>query len=122
MLYNKLNMIDKPNKPVTPTSSIPLSHDDGLEPFLSAMTGSDVVMTGRKVSGEAYEGRELRNISFVTRAGGVYIIGLDPNVNDVRNFPLVGVTEMTVVGLGVFERPAVLAMVDRALSKTGGGK
>lgn len=109
------------DKPTTTKQPIPLAHDESLEPLLSAMTGSDVVLTGRKVSGEAYEGRELRNVSFVPRGGGVYVIGLDPSVNGVRNFPLVGVTEMTVVGLGVFERPAVLAMVDRAL-RTGGGK
>lgn len=99
----------------TAAKPIPLAHDEHLEPLLSEMTGSEVMISGRKVSGEVYEARTLSNVSFVSQRGGVYVIGMDTAKNQVRNFPLAGVTEMTVVGLGTFQREAVLNMVDRAL-------
>lgn len=74
----------------TPLGRGPLhvATDHMLHPLLSALTGSDVTLTGRKLDGTPYAGRHLTNVSFVPVGGSVHVVGMDPDSHGVRRFDL----------------------------------
>jgi hypothetical protein len=65
-----------------------LATDHLIHPLLSALTGSDVTLTGRKLDGTPYAGRHLTNVSFVPVGGSVHVVGMDPDSHGVRRFDL----------------------------------
>lgn len=104
---------------------IPSATDYSLSPTLSALTGSDVLVTGHKKSGEPFD-RQLDNISVRPTRTGVMLIGLDPVCSQVRQFDLGGVETLRVVGGATYKREQLLGMLDEAIAtlkaSMGGGK
>lgn len=83
----------------SPHGPLHLATDHLLEPTLSVLSGSDVVLSGTKSDGTAFSGRTLANVSFRPSGhGAIHVIGMDPEAGGLA-----------------FERGEVLAMLDRAI-------
>ena len=75
-----------------------LATDHLLHPALSHLTGSDVVLSGRKTDGTPYRDRSLRNVSFLpARTGRVLVVGMDSDAGGVRSFDLVLVDRIEAI-------------------------
>lgn len=91
-----------------------LATDHLLEPTLSALSGSDVTLSGTKADGTPFRTRTLTNVSFRPNGtSGVHVIGMEPGVG-IRQFDLGRIDRMESSGLA-FDRQAVLAMLDRSI-------
>lgn len=88
--------------------------DHLLEPTLSALSGSDVVLSGIKSDGTRFSSRTLTNVSFVPRGQAVFAIGMDPSVGGIRQFDLARVDRLESSGL-VLDRQDVRDALNDAL-------
>lgn len=92
----------------------PPATDHHIHPTLSALTGSDVTLTGLKLDGTRYC-RVLDNVSFTPRPNGIFVIGHDDVSGGIRQFSLAGVQEMRLSGGRTFRKSEVMSMLDDAL-------
>lgn len=90
--------------------------DHMLDSALSALSGSDVRLTGTKSDGTTFRHRPLTNVSFVPRSGSVFVIGMDPEAKAVRQFDLNRI-EAIETDLLRMDRQAVLASLENASRK-----
>jgi len=107
-------------------STLHLATDRMLHPLLSALTGSDVTLTGTRLDGTPYANRRLTNVSFLPVGGTVHVVGMDPDSHGVRRFDL-GRADLMETAEGPLAGEAikeVLAGVPHALppSSEGGGR
>lgn len=90
--------------------------DYGIEPLLSALSGSDVTLRGTKIDGTQFEGRLLSNVSFVPRGERVFVLGLDSQSGKVRQFDMSRLEELITADGLILDRNDVLAILDRSIT------
>lgn len=90
--------------------------DHRLDPLLSSLTGSDVVLIGTKADGSHYGPRLLTNVSFVpVGSAAVHAVGFDPSPGKgVRRFDLARVASLEAAGV-VIDGATLTGVVSNAL-------
>jgi hypothetical protein len=74
----------------------PCATDRHIRPELSAATGRDIVISGKKSDGTEFKGRVLENVSFEVTSKGIVVRGFSPESRGVRSFNLNQLTDLKV--------------------------
>lgn len=76
----------------------PLATDRNIDAILSAITGKDISISGKKANGEIFTERKLNNVSFDRRSTGIVVIGHCPIAHAIRSFNLAQLNMLRLMG------------------------